>query len=153
MSSVFLPSKWQFFIILGVAVSGIAAFINTYDAIAKIDSKLANCAESAALANTLKIRFIIMLVLSCLAIIIGIVLSWVLRNNPKLILTFGLITTGLLGIIYAVVTKYNKAEMGVKLGISWISLLAFVILGYLLDSGKLGGSIESNEIELTEIEK
>jgi F0F1-type ATP synthase membrane subunit c/vacuolar-type H+-ATPase subunit K len=131
----FTLNQWQLLIVLGVAISGIAAFVTAYDALFKIDSKVAACAESDALKKALQTRFIVVLVLSCVAIVIGIILGIVYRKNPKRVLTFGLTAFGILGILYAVITKYNKAQISIKLGISWTSFIAFIILGYLCDAG------------------
>jgi len=151
MFNYFSLNKWQMFIILGIAISGIAAFINTYDALFKIDEKMAKCAESDALSHDIKIRFIVLLVVSCLAVALGIILAivlTVLKKNPKWVLVFSLVIAGVLGVLYAVVTNYSKADTGVKLGISWASLIAFVILGFVVGRGaKISNDTEMDVIK------
>jgi len=126
--------KWQLIIILGVAVSGLASYVTTYNALSKINT-LSACTESAQLQHELQVKFIVTIVLACIAVVIGIVLSWIFGRNqtPHRLVTFGLTAAGLLGILYALSLRFRKLTDNVQLFISWGSFVAFIILGFLLE--------------------
>lgn len=130
-------SGWQYIVILGIAVSGLAAFINTYEAIAGTNDTLKACTESETYKKQINTEFIVLLILSILAILIGAVLAWALRNqgNQRNLITLGIMTVGFFGIIYAISLKFQNVTSKIKLGISWISFLAFIILGFFMSSG------------------
>ncbi|XWV26023.1 hypothetical protein QJ857_gp1057 [Tupanvirus soda lake] len=127
---------WQYLIIIGIAVSGLAAFINTYDAISGINSKLRACSQSDELEKELNTQFIILMVLSSLAIVIGSILAWLLRRNSnrRLLLTWGIITTGIFGILYGLAIRFQNVSNNIKLFASWITFLGFLVLGWFLST-------------------
>lgn len=130
-------STWQYLVILGIAISGLAAFVNTYDAITGIDAKTQACEQTGDLGHQLNVKFIIVLVLSCIAVVLGIVLAWFFRAqvNQHRLMTLGITTGGIFGILYALSIKFVNTSNFVKLGISWASLLAFLLLGFFLHTG------------------
>lgn len=130
-------SGWQLIVIAGIAISGIAAFANTYDAITGVNKDLEQCEESSSIKSKLNAKFIVILVLSCLAVVGGILLAWFFRtqSNQKRLLTLGITSGGVLGILYALSIKFRNTTNLAKLGISWISLLAFLLLGFFISSG------------------
>ena len=135
---LFTLSNWQYVVILGIAISGLAAFVNTYDAWSGINAKLAACTQDPVLKKELNTQFIVILVLSCLAVLLGIILAWIFRSklNQRKIITLGITTAGVLGILYALSIKFQNTTNAAKLGVSWVSFLAFLILGYFISSNK-----------------
>lgn len=136
-------SNWQVLVIIGIAISGLASFVNTYDAWSKINTQIQAALQTGTIQKELNTQFIVILVLSCLAIALGIVLAWLFRHatNPRRIVTLGIITAGIFGILYAVSMKFQTASTIYKLGASWGAFLAFIILGFVLssrDAGKIG---------------
>ena len=130
--------KVQFAIIIGIALSGLACLINTYDAIAKINEKRQACVETGDLKKILEVRFIVMLVLSIVALIAGIVLGFIFKMRGMTV-AFGFATAGFFGIIYSILSKFkDTGNMGVKLTLSWLSLFLFVGLGFFFGAGKMG---------------
>ncbi len=75
VSRYFTLNAWQYLVILGIAVSGLAAFATTYDAITGIDTKMEVCEQTGDLKHQLNIKFIVILVLSCLAVLFGIIMA------------------------------------------------------------------------------
>jgi len=134
----FQLNSWQYLVILGIAVSGLAAFVNTYDAWTNINSRIKSCAQSDALKKELRTQFIVILVLSCFAVVLGIILAWFFRGqqNQRRVLTLGIITTGIFGILYAISIEFQNVTNKVKLGVSWVSFLGFLILGFFLSTKK-----------------
>lgn len=129
----FIPrNNLQLIALLGIALSGLAAFVTTYDALFKVDSLKSQCDQSGELKSALQTRFIVLLVISCLAVVLGLLIAWFVRNSPAKIVLLGIAGAGLAGILYAVVNKYNHAQSSIKLGLSWASFVAFVILGVIL---------------------
>lgn len=140
LGKLFTLTNWQYVVILGIAISGLAAFVNTYNAISNIDKNLQKCAETDALKKELKTQFIVILVLSILAVILGMLLAWFFRHsdNQRKVLTLGITTTGIFGILYAISMKLRNVTNKIKLGISWVSFVGFIILGFFISSeGKL----------------
>lgn len=128
---------WQVLVIFGIAISGISAFMNTYDYVTSVNSQLATCVQSAALKEEINKEFIWLLVLSCLAVVLGSLAAWFLRksNNQRSVFTFGFILTGIFGILYALSIKYQHIGSGIKMGLSWTSFLGFLVLGFFVSSG------------------
>jgi len=133
MDSYFKLDGAQYAIIIGVALSSMMSFIQVYNAISKI-----NVQEEQDLKDETKkaiqTRFIVMIVLSCLAIAVGMGMGFYFKDsNQYQLITFSLIATGIASIIYALIDNYEKSSWMIytKMGLSLTSLLGFVILGYL----------------------
>ena len=137
IQNYFSLTTWQFLVIIGIAVSGIAAFINTYNMWTNINANWNACANSGALKKELQIQFIVLLVVSIVAILIGILLAALFRHskNPRRLVTLGIVTAGILGTVYAISMKFQNSSNAVKLGISWFAFLAFIILGIFMSTG------------------
>ena len=154
ITKYFSLNSWQFLVVLGIAISGLAAFVNTYDAWSGINSKIQTCAQSDALQKELNTQFIIIMVISCLAIVLGIILFWLFRNqkNQRRLVTMGITTTGIFGIIYALSIKFQNATNKIKLGISWTSFIGFLILGFFISGGikVFGGVSKTDSVDSTE---
>lgn len=135
----FTLNTWQYLIILAIGISGTAAFVNTYDALSNINSKLIECTQSAALQKELNIQFIVILVLSCVAIVFGALLAWFFRaqENQRKLLTWGIISAGIFGIVYALSVRFQSATNKWKIIISWFAFLFFMALGYFLSTGNI----------------
>lgn len=125
----FKLSYFQLFIVLGLAITGLAAFINTYDYFGISKEMVAN--QSASLQHKLKVRFWVVISLSIIAIVLGIILGYLLRSRKALIFPVGLLVGGIFGIIYSLFTKYSKIGTDVQLGISWTTFIGFILLGLL----------------------
>lgn len=132
MDNLDLNSK-KIGVLIGAAISGLAACVNTYDVISGVNTLQEKCDESDALKKSMTVRFGIILALSSLAIIAGIVVGVITRKDIKLMPVIILILAGILGIIYIVVDRYIRSSSNfVKLGLSWASLIGFVVIGYMM---------------------
>ena len=129
---------WHYLVIIGIAVSGLAAFVSTYDAISGINNAVKICTESNVLKKEIDIKFIVLLVLSCFAVILGLVLAWFFRgqDNQRKLLTLAIMTTGIFGILYALTIKFHNASNTFKLFASWLTFLGFLVLGWFLSTKK-----------------
>jgi hypothetical protein len=142
LKNYFKMSAWQYVVILGIAISGLATFINTYNAFSRINENLEGCIhacpQSLEIYQSLQTQFIIILILSIVAILFGILLFWLLRKaeNQRRIITLGIITAGIFGIFYAISIRFNSLATGFKVAISWAAFIAFLILGFLIGKGK-----------------
>ena len=136
LGRMFTLTNWQYIVILGIALSGVTAFVNTYNTWSQINAKLEACENSKDMKKQLHIQFMIILVLSILALILGILLAWYFRTktNQRQILTIGIMTTGIFGILYAISMKLRNLSNGIQLGISWIAFVGFLFLGYYISS-------------------
>ena len=134
LKSYFALNTWQFIVIVGIAITGLATFVNTYNTLTSIDSELQNCTYSSPLREELNTQFIIMLVVSILAIVLGFVLAWLLHNQPtrRRVVVVGIIVLGFFGLIYALNLKFQALPKEWKLGFSWGSFIAFLLLGFAL---------------------
>jgi len=134
----FSLNGWQYLIIIGIAVSGLAAFVTTYNAISGINATILGCTKYGNIKRELTIKFIIILTLSCFAVVLGLILAWFFRKkqNQRRILTLGIITTGILGIIYSLSIKLQDFSDSIKLIASWLAFIIFLFLGYFLSTKK-----------------
>ena len=130
-------STTQFLVIIGIAVSGVAAFVNTYNAIAGINYLEPAVKESQNLQNVMRTRFIVFLVISILLIVVGGGLAFSFRNseNKRKVISYGLITAGILGLIYTLTEQFKGSSMAAKLAVSWIALIIFLAIGFFLSRG------------------
>jgi len=124
----------KYFVIVGLAVSGAASFVNTYNSLSGINS-IDNCTQTAQYKNALQTKFLVTLILSILAIVIGIILMFIFKRtgNPHNIITMGIILAGVIGFIYSFFVKYKNFGNGTLTVISWGTFIAFIILGILSD--------------------
>lgn len=130
ISKYFDLSIWQILIIIGIAISLLAAFINTYNAVADLNTA---CVQTEALQKKLNTQFIVMVVLGSIALVVGIILSWLFRRGTgSRLITLGLTASGIFAIIYGLTIRYANTSNNIKLGISWGALAAFVVLGILM---------------------
>lgn len=127
---------WQYAIVVIIALSGLAAFVNTYNAWSDIGTNLSACRNTDPLKQELNTQFIVLLIVSCVALVLGIALAWLFRkqSNQRQILTMGIITMGILGIVYAISIKFQDVTNSVKLGVSWTIFILFVIIGFFASS-------------------
>jgi TRAP-type C4-dicarboxylate transport system permease large subunit len=135
-TSKFGLSKWQITVILGVALSGFAAYITTYNAVSGIDKQYAECADTGDLGKKMQVQFIVTMILACIAMVVGIILSWLCEsmwNSPHRIITFGITIAGIFGLLYALSIKFSSYTNTFKVGMSWTALVAFILLGFLVD--------------------
>lgn len=143
----FQLNTWQYLIILGIAVSGLAAFVTTYDAWSNINKNYQACAQTGTLQDELKTQFIVITVLSCFAVILGLILAWFFRKNenPRQLLTLGIMTTGLFGIIYALTIKFQDVDNKINVALSWITFIGFLVLGWYFSRKKTTETTIINE--------
>ena len=122
--------KIQFFVVLGIAISGLAAFINTYNAISGINENMINCAQTDELNSELTLQFIIMLTISIIIIIVGVIFMILFRDDSGLlkIIALSTVTIGIFGIIYAISIQLQKFTNAFKIGFSWLIFIIFIIL-------------------------
>ncbi|MEM3062876.1 MAG: hypothetical protein QW303_04965, partial [Nitrososphaerota archaeon] len=133
-------TSWQYLVILGIAITGLASFINTYNAFSDINIHTEKCYQEEPLNREIHIQFVVVLVLSILSLVLGITLAILLRHakNQRRIVTLGIITVGIFGIIYSLSLKFYTFSGWTKVGISWASFIAFLVLGFFI-------SIETSE--------
>lgn len=129
-------NMWQYLVIIGIAVSGITAFVTIYNAASNVNDYYASCESNTNLKKSLNVKFGIMLSISVLIILFGILLAWFFRAkpNPRRILTLGIITIGLFGFLYAFSIKLQSVVDWVKLAASIFTLIGFLILGWYLST-------------------
>lgn len=133
---LFSFSKWQIFVLFGIAISGLAAFVNTYDAWSGITTQLQSCTSSSNIQSELNTQFIVIIVLSCVAIVLGLFLAWLFRGhaNQRRLITLGITLAGFFGIVYALSVKFQNATNKVRLTVSWLSFIGFLIWGYFISN-------------------
>lgn len=127
----------QYAIIIGIALSAMMSFAQIYNAISKINDQEKNDLREETKA-ALQTRFVVMIVMACLAIAAGIGLGIYFREgNEYQMLAFSLVFGGVASGIYALVDKYDGEEWMTytKMGLSLSSLFGFVLLGYLYQTG------------------
>lgn len=127
-------SKIKIILILGIAISALATFITIYNYVSGINN-LENCAISVEIQKQKQIKFIWILVLSLIAFVIGLLLSWMFRHKPHRIFSFSILFIGIFGILYAIAYKLNTLP-GIDKTLIFISVLAFitfVMLGIVFD--------------------
>lgn len=136
LKKYFRLDVWHYLIIIGIAVSGLAAFINTYNAISDIDKNMKACAQTYTLQKEFNTQFIVLLVLSFFSVLLGLILTWFFRNqeNQRRLITLGIMTVGIFGILYALTIKFQTASNTIKLFASWITFLGFLVLGFFLST-------------------
>jgi hypothetical protein len=91
--------------------------------------------EEKILQKQKQIKFIWILVLSLIAFVIGLLLSWMFRHKPHRIFSFSILFIGIFGILYAIAYKLNTLP-GIDKTLIFISVLAFitfVMLGIVFD--------------------
>lgn len=124
--------KIRIVLILGIAISALATFITVYNYASGI-SNLENCSISTELQKKRQIKFIWILVLSIIAFVIGLVLSWVFRNKPRRIFSFSILFIGIFGILYAIAYKFKNFTDKTLIFISVLAFVIFIILGIVFD--------------------
>lgn len=150
LKGYFEISRPQLIVAMGIAVSGVAALFTSYDAASRIDRERRTCETSDALKRKLQVRFIVLLILSIVALVIGIVIGIIMRNNPNKILTIGLMAAGILGILFAIAGRFENSSTGLKVGISWAAFVAFIVVGILMETGRLGGIKKEDTVKKEE---
>ena len=134
-------TSWQILVIFGIAISGLATFVNTYDAASGINAQIQTCMQTGTLQQQLNTEFIVLIVLSCVAIVLGIILAWFMRNavNSRRVMTLGVIIAGICGILYAISIKLSSSTMSsvLKAGLSWTVFIGFLVAGYFISSKNL----------------
>lgn len=125
-------SPWQYAIIGGLAASGFATLVTTYDAIANT-AGWTQCQDTPGVDvhHKSQTRFLIILIFSILAVIAGIILKLLLNYQ---LYGFGLVTAGVIGILYSLFEKIADVNIAVKTSVSWITFLAFIGLGFFAES-------------------
>lgn len=132
MASDLIPklNSNQYLILIGAVISGISAIFNSYDAISGIDTKQSECEESNDLKKSMTVRFGVLLALASLAIIGGVIAMVLLKEKHQM-LTLGLISGGLLAMVYVIVDRYLRRGSSItKLGLSWVALFGFVFAAF-----------------------
>jgi len=127
----------QYAIIIGIALSAMMSFVQIYNAISKINDQEKNDLREETKA-ALQTRFVVMIVMACLAIAAGIGLGiYFKEGNEYQMLAFSLVFGGVASGIYALVDKYDGEQWMTytKMGLSLTSLFGFVLLGYLYQTG------------------
>lgn len=148
----FTLSTWHFLVIIGIAISGLAAFVYTYEAISDINSNIQSCLKNCPQSDDIKrqqnIQFSVILILSICAILLGLLMAWFFRakDNQRRLVTLGILTIGIFGVIYALAIKFQTASNTIKLFSSWFVFIFFIILGWYLSTKKYG----TKKIEIDE---
>ncbi|MEM0354019.1 MAG: hypothetical protein QXW79_00420 [Thermoplasmata archaeon] len=149
LKKYFSMTSWQYLVILGIAITGLASFINTYNAFSDINIHTEKCYQEDPLNKEIHTQFVVVLVLSILSLVLGITLAILLRHakNQRRIVTLGIITVGIFGIIYSLSLKFYTFSGWTKVGISWASFVAFLILGFFMSIETPSESEEHEEKE------
>jgi hypothetical protein len=115
-----------YIVLLGIAITGLAALVNTYEAIAGINSDI-----NTVVGDKLNTEFIILLIISLLAFCVGIILFIVLKKKNIKISLFpmALIAFGIIGFVYSLSIKFQYATYFAKLTVSWVAFIIFLLIG------------------------
>ena len=137
-------NTWQYLIVLGIAISGIAAFVYTYEALTNINKDIANCMSSGDLGKKINTEFIVLLIVSILAIFMGILMAWSFRKreNQRRLLSLGIISIGIFGVVYSLSLKFQRASNTARLFTAWGLFIVFVLLGLFTSDRKTNPNIE-----------
>lgn len=154
MNSIMGGTTTSIIIVLGFAISGLAAFVSTYDAIFGIRREMQRCQDSSALRNKLNVQFIVLTVLAILLIVAGIALAVYTKSRKpapsaqgelpgksSMYLTVALVTFGIVGLLYALMVKFRGMAGFFKLGISWIAFICFLVLVFMVYKARSGPTI------------
>ena len=126
-------SDKQLIAMVALAVSAYAAFVSIYNSASGITSDIAQCEQlNIALAKKRQVQFIVIIIISCIAIVLGIFLSFLMRKSNWLFLPIAISLTGLLGLIYSIGIKANNK---VQMGLSITLFVFFLIYGIAVGIG------------------
>lgn len=121
-----------YLITLGIALTGVAALVNTYDALSNVGELERQCEKTDPLKSELDTKFWITLAISVVGLLFGLVLAWFLRDKQSTGITVAVLSLILLsafGTLYSIQMKARVLNVGPKLWISWIVFIGFVIGG------------------------
>lgn len=140
-------AAWNYIIVLLIASTGLAAIVNTYNAISGINKKKEEC-EQLLLKNYTLTKFIIMLIFSILAIGLGLFLAFFFRKNQnqRRMISLGIITAGIFGVIYSLSLQFQDISKNAVLYTSWLLFILSIIMGWFL-STKSGVKIKAPKIK------
>lgn len=140
-------AAWNYVIILLIASTGLAAVVNTYNAISGINKKKEEC-EKTVLKNYTLTKFIIMLIFSILMIGLGLFLAFFFRKNTnqRRMVSLGIITAGIFGVIYSLSLQFQDISKNAVLYTSWLLFILSIILGWFL-STKSGVKIKAPKLK------
>jgi hypothetical protein len=128
-------AAWNYVIVFLIASTGLAAIVNTYDAISGINKKKEEC-EKLSLKNYTLTKFIIMLIFSIFAIGIGLFLAFFFRKNTnqRRMISLGIITIGVFGVIYSLSLQFQDISKNAVLYTSWVLFILSILLGWFLST-------------------
>ena len=124
-------SNKQILAFVGLGITAYAAFVAIYNSATGISKENA-VTESAdptliAKRNT---QFIVMIIISCLAIVLGLIVSYVIRTSSWIIIPLAVALMGVLGLIYSIGIKSNeKVQMGLSITLFIIFLIYGIYVG------------------------
>lgn len=129
---------WSYLIVFLIASTGLAAVINTYNAISGINKKKEEC-EKTVLKNYTLTKFIIMMTLSLFVVALGVLLMIFFRKkeNQRRMTSLGIIVAGVFGIFYSLSLQFQDLTKNSVLYTSWVLFILSLGLGWFL-SGKTG---------------
>lgn len=117
----------EMMIILGISISGMATVINFYDSVSGFSEKQNKCKEDDTYKKAATIRFAVILVISILILAFGI--YWLQKKNSNKVISLGILTTGLFGILFAITTRVSTIRNTVKTYGSLGVLALFLAVG------------------------
>lgn len=117
----------QILAILGLGISAYAAFVAIYNSASGIQNDIAAAETSNTnFARKRSTQFIVMIIISCIAIVLGLIISYVLRKSSWIILPLALSLMGVLALVYSIGIKTSDK---VQLGLSITLFIIFLIFG------------------------
>ena len=127
----------QLFIALALAISAIAAFVNTYDAAVDLRSYEPVVEETDELKKVMNTRFWVFTIISLVLFVVGFGIYWFRRNKPNRsnVVSYGFMSAGILGIIFTFTNSFRRYSYAAKLAVSWIALIVFFVLAIFLSKG------------------
>jgi uncharacterized membrane-anchored protein len=125
--------KAQLYGLMAIMIGTVVAFIGIYNSASGIDKEEIDAENnSPKLKKAKETEFIVMIVLACVAIVISLVATGLLKNNNWKFLSLAITGSAIIGLCYSVGIKLRnnkKAKLGLSITILIISLFIAVFVG------------------------
>jgi len=123
----------QWIMLFGLAITSIMAFVSVYDVASGINRKEIQAnATNPSLAHSYEVQFIVMMVLSIVAIIFGAVVGKIMQKSKWRFVAYSVLLAGILGFMYSInlrLKAYPKTKMGLSVSLFLLFLLGTLLVG------------------------
>lgn len=130
LADFFTMNPVSYALILGVALTGIAALSTTYDVITGIDDDERACANVDPLKHKLNSKFWVALAVGCIFMLFGLVLTYAFHKKSNKFYTgfvVALLLMGAFTILYALQMQIKHWSSWPRLATMWGLFILFVI--------------------------